>query len=152
MSSAKRWPFCFSLKVLTRRRNTEHVFMGELYHRWLRPRTWWRHQIETFSALLALCAGYSPVPLNSPPKDQWRGALMFSLICAWINDWVNKRKAGDLRRHYDVNVMRRQFITWINANVLPIGQIVTEIRTKTSMRWRPFHSGFNVLIEFYLAR
>ena len=34
--------------------------------------------------------------------------LMFSLICAWINDWVNNREAGDLRRHrghYDVNVM-----------------------------------------------
>ena len=33
---------------------------------------------------------------------------MFSLICVWINGWVNNRKAGDLRRHrghYDVNVM-----------------------------------------------
>ena len=27
----------------------------------LRNRTWWRHQMETFSALLALCAGISPV-------------------------------------------------------------------------------------------
>ena len=33
---------------------------------------------------------------NSPYKGQWRGALMFSLICVWINDWVNNRKAGDL--------------------------------------------------------
>ena len=68
----------------------------------------WRHQMETFSALLALCAGNSPVPVNSPHKGQWRGALMFSLICAWINDWVNNREAGDLRRHrshYDVNVI-----------------------------------------------
>ena len=24
--------------------------------------TWWRHQMETFSALLAICAGNSPVP------------------------------------------------------------------------------------------
>ena len=69
--------------------------------------TWWRHQMETFSALLALalCAGNSPVPVNSLHKGQWRGALMFSLICAWINDWVNNREAGDLRRHrghYDV--------------------------------------------------
>ena len=24
---------------------------------------------------------------------------MFSLICVWINDWVNNREAGDLRRH-----------------------------------------------------
>ena len=47
-------------------------------------------------------------PVNSPHKGQWRGALMFSLICAWINDWVNNREAGDLRRHlghYDVNVV-----------------------------------------------
>ena len=69
---------------------------------------WWRHKMETFSALLALCAGNSPVPVNSPHNGHWRGTLMFSLICAWINDWVNNREAGDLRRHrghYDVNVM-----------------------------------------------
>ena len=51
--------------------------------------------------------------VNSPHKDQWRGALIFFLICAWINGWVNNREAGDLRRHlarYDVTVMKsRQF-------------------------------------------
>ena len=70
--------------------------------------SWWRHQMETFSAQLALCAGNSPVPVNSPHKGQWRGALMFTLICVWINGWVNNREAGDLRRyrgHYDVIVM-----------------------------------------------
>ena len=141
--------------------------------------SWWRHQMETFSALLAICMGNSPVtgefpsqkpvtrsfdvffdlhlnkqlskqswrrwfetpscslwhhcnvhddvtkwkhfprnwpfvreihrsPVNFPHKGQWRGALMFSLIYAWINDWVNNREAGDLRRqhgHYDVIVM-----------------------------------------------
>ena len=49
--------------------------------------------------------------VNSPHKGQWRGALMFSLICVWINDWVNNREAGDLRRyrgHYDVIVMMRE--------------------------------------------
>ena len=30
--------------------------------------TWWRHQMETFSTLLAICAGKSPVPVNSPHK------------------------------------------------------------------------------------
>ena len=71
---------------------------------------WWRHQMETFSALLALCAGNSPVPVNFPHKGQWRGDLMFTLICARINDWVNNREAGDLRRHldhYDVSVMAK---------------------------------------------
>ena len=52
-------------------------------------------------------------PGEFPHKGQWRGALMFSLICAWINDWVNNREAGDLRRyggHYDVNVMNFEFV------------------------------------------
>ena len=43
-----------------------------------------------------------------PPKRQWRGSLIFFLICAWINGWVNNREAGDLRRnraHYDVIVV-----------------------------------------------
>ena len=47
-------------------------------------------------------------PVNSPHEGQWRGALMFSLICVWINSWVNNCEAGDLRRcraHYDVTVM-----------------------------------------------
>ena len=50
-------------------------------------------------------------PVNSPHKGQWRGALMFTLICVWINGWVNNREAGDLRRyrgHYDVIVMLKQ--------------------------------------------
>ena len=64
-------------------------------------KAWWCHQMETFSALLAIC------PVNSPHKGQWRGALMFSMICVWING-VNNREAGDLgryRAHYDVIVM-----------------------------------------------
>ena len=47
-------------------------------------------------------------PVNSLHKDQWRGALLFSLICTRINGWVNNSEAGDLRRHrahYDVTEM-----------------------------------------------
>ena len=50
-------------------------------------------------------------PVNSPHKGQWCGALIFSLICVWMNDWVNNREAGDLRcycAHYDVIVMLSQ--------------------------------------------
>ena len=71
---------------------------------------WWCHQMETFSALLAICEGNTTVTSGSPHKGQWRGALMFSLICAWTNGWANHRDAGDLRRHrahYNVAVMRR---------------------------------------------
>ena len=34
------------------------------------------------------------LPVNSPHKGHWRGALMFSLISARINDWVNKQSWG----------------------------------------------------------
>ena len=47
-------------------------------------------------------------PVNSPHNGHWHGALMFSLICAWLNGWVNNREAGDLRHHrahYHVAVM-----------------------------------------------
>ena len=51
-------------------------------------------------------------PVNYPHKGQWRGALKFSLICVWINGWVNNGEAGDLRgypAHYDVTVMNPNF-------------------------------------------
>ena len=55
-------------------------------------------------------------PVNSPHKGQWHGTLMFSLIYAWKNGWINTRDAGDLRRHrshYGVTVMYRWWIRWI---------------------------------------
>ena len=78
------------------------------------PDPWWCHQMETFSALLALGMGNSPVTGEFP--SQWlvaRNFQMFSLICAWTNGWVNNQDAGDLRRHrdhYDVTVMTCGFL------------------------------------------
>ena len=64
----------------------------------------WKH----FPRYWLFVRGIHRSPVNSPHKGQWRGALMFSLICVWINSWVNNRETGDLRRHrahYDVIVM-----------------------------------------------
>ena len=64
-----------------------------------------RRQMKTFSALLAFCAGNSPVTGEFPSQ---RPVLMFSLICAWTNSWANNGDAGDLRRHcapYDVTIV-----------------------------------------------
>ena len=71
--------------------------VGGTLGRWWSINIWWRHQMETFSASLALCEGNPPVTGGSPNKIQWRGALMLSLICTWINGWVNNREADDLR-------------------------------------------------------
>ena len=64
----------------------------------------WKH----FPRYWAFVRGIHRSPVNSPQKGQRRGALKFFLICAWENDWVNNREAGDLSRyraHYDVTVM-----------------------------------------------
>ena len=65
----------------------------------------WKH----FPRYWPFVWGIHRSPVNSPHKGQWRGALMFSLICVWINGWGNNREYGDLRRycaHYDVIVMK----------------------------------------------
>ena len=66
----------------------------------------WKH----FPRYWPFVRGIHRSPVNSPHKDQWRGALMFTLICVWINGYVNNREAGDLRRHrahYNVIVMKK---------------------------------------------
>ena len=71
--------------------------------------SWWRHQIETFSALLAFVRGIHRSPVNSPHKRPvTRSFWCFLWSALWIIGWVNNREAGDLRRHrahYDVIVM-----------------------------------------------
>ena len=56
----------------------------------------WKH----FPRYWPFVRGIHRSPVNSPHKGQWSGALMFSLICPWINVWVNNREAGHLRRHH----------------------------------------------------
>ena len=70
--------------------------------------SWWRHERKHFPRYWPFVRGIHRSPVNSPYKGQWRGALMFSLICTRTNDWLNNRDAGDLRRHrahYDITAM-----------------------------------------------
>ena len=43
-----------------------------------------RHNNLTIVVLLSRCIMVTS-PVNSPHKGQWRGALVFSFICPWIN-------------------------------------------------------------------
>ena len=64
----------------------------------------WKH----FPRYWPFVRGIHRLPVNSPHRGQWCGTLIFPLICAWINGWVNKGEAGDWRRHsthYDVTAM-----------------------------------------------
>ena len=71
--------------------------------------TWWRHQMEPFPRCRPFVQGIHRSPVNSPYTKASDAELWCSsLICAWINAWVNNRKAADLRRHrahYGVIVM-----------------------------------------------
>ena len=79
--------------------------------------------MQAFSALLAFCAGNSPVTGKSTPpppqkkkkKGQWRWALTFTSI----DIRRNNVDAYDLRRHfahYDVIVMIKSYIpNWIHV-------------------------------------
>ena len=106
----------------------------------------WKH----FPRYWPFVRGIHRSPVNSPHKGQWRGALMFSLICVWINGWVNNRGAGDLRRnqaHFDVVVMYMYrtgtlcLITYVfMLCVIGIGK-----KNKYSREWRhkPAHYPYN---------
>ena len=63
------------------------------------PNTWWRHQMETFSALLALCAENSPVTDEFPSQRPVTRSFDVFFDLSWIKGWVNNRDAGDLRPH-----------------------------------------------------
>ena len=63
-------------------------------------------------------------PVDSPHKGQWRGALTFSLICAWTNGSVNNRDAAQLRRHrahYDVTL----WLSWVLPSKFLVRLIIT---------------------------
>ena len=71
----------------------------------------WNH----FQRYRPFVRGIHRSPVNFPHKSPRRGALVFYLISAWINGWVNNRKAGDLKRHrphYDVTVMFLSILLW----------------------------------------
>ena len=101
----------------------------------------WKHSPRYWPLL----RGIHRSPVNSPHKGQWRGALMFPLICVWINAWVNNREAGDLRRyhaHYDVTVM------WYYASIHKTTSL-TDIQHKKHnddvITWKLFLSHWPVL-------
>ena len=77
-----------------------------LYIAWCSPYTWWRHQMEIFSASLALCAGNSPITGEfTPQRPVTRN---FDVFFDLRLDKVHNRGAHDLRHHrahYDIIVM-----------------------------------------------
>ena len=70
--------------------------------------TWWRHQMETFSALLALCAGTSSVPGEFPTQrpvtrsfDVFFDLCLNKPVCKQSWGWWFETPAHSLWRHYN---------------------------------------------------
>ena len=110
--------------------------------------TWWRYQMETFYALLAICAGNSPItgefPVQRPATQSFD---FFSLICTGINGCVNNDKIGDLRRHcahYDVIVMK---LTENQSTPFPMLTLNAKVSTEDIV-WYTIH--VCVRTEFHL--
>ena len=126
---------------------------GKAASEWrLGPRcTWWRHQWKQFPRYWPFVRGFHRSPVKSPHKGQWRGTLMFSLICTRINGWVNNSDAGDLRRHrfhYDVTVMSG---TWLYQD----WQILQKLIWWAPLEWKchdmisvEYHSASHCLKTF----
>ena len=85
-------------------------------------------------------------PVNFSHKGQCSGVLMFSLICTWINGWVNNDEAGDLRGHhanYDVIVMfqtMKAYLIWMDNEWL---WIFLNVTSQSSRRNLVALRGFN---------
>ena len=88
--------------------------------------SWWPGVIKWkhFLSYWPFVRGIHWSPMDSPNKGQWRGALMFSFMCAWSNGWANSPDARDLRRHgvhCDITVMIRSQTLCINDDIqLPV--------------------------------
>ena len=71
----------------------------------------------TFSALLVLCVGNSPVTGEFPAQRPVTRSFDIFFDLHLNNDWVNNREAGDLRRnlaHFDVTAMSCVETQWHN--------------------------------------
>ena len=87
---------------INRSATNSYVYVNIYIHKWwsqcgsqcllCRPRAtkpWWRHQMETFSALLAICEGNSPVPTQRPVTRNFD--VFFDLR---LNKRLNKQWQG----------------------------------------------------------
>ena len=78
-----------------------------------------------------LCGEFTGHRLIPRQKGQRRRALIFSLICTWINGWVNNGEAGDF---YDVIVM--EHFQWLVTKPLLVARIHSiEIPSMVDPQW-----------------
>ena len=86
-------------------KDTGMISFAHVWSLWLLVRTWWRHQMETKSALLALCAGNSQISGEFPSQRPVTRSFGVFFMCVWTNGWAKCLNTSH-RAHYDVTIMR----------------------------------------------
>ena len=118
MSLGKWQPFCLGLNVLMLYimpwddwRNFRHHSLM-IYEFTPESLSWWRHQMETFSALLAICAGNSPVPGEFPAQrpvtrsfDVFFDLRLNKRLSKQPWGWWFETPAWSLWRHHNVKIL-----------------------------------------------
>ena len=95
------------LMTISHRNENTSVEECFIYFTWDYKCDWWKQghchddviKRKHFPRYWPFVSGIHRSSADSPNKDQWRGALLFSLICAWTNGWANYRDDDYLRRH-----------------------------------------------------
>ena len=112
--------------------------------------TRWRHQMETFSALLAPCAGNSPITGEFPSQKPVTRFVVFFDLC--LNKRVNNREAGALRRHRaqcDVIVMSWGIISLLYIGMLRYLFSSIYFIIDFQIAWS-LHYSFFVFVQYYM--
>ena len=116
-----------------------HDFQGEIFLLEI-CYTWWRHQMETFSALLAICAGNSPVPGEFPTQrpvtrsyDVYFDLRPNKRLSKQLWGWWFETQSRTLWRHRHVQHRHAQEL---NESINPIVPIpyTTGLQTWSSLR------------------
>ena len=103
------------------------------------PRTWWRHQMKTFSALLDLCAGNSPVTGEFPAQRPMTRSF---------DDFYDLRP----NRRFS----KQPWVWWFETPSRPLWRHCDGFTTSRNLIWRARqvewtpHSGINWLVGLWL--
>ena len=105
-----------------------------------------------FRVTAHLCGEFTGHRWIPHTKGQWGGALIISLICAWMNGWVNNREASDLRSHrahYDVIMMYQKLPTLLPERNEIIGN--SPVTDKFPSQ-RPVTRSFGAFFDLHLYK
>ena len=105
--------------------------------------TWWRHQMETFSALLAICAGNSPVSGEFPAQRTVTRSfdVFFDLR---LHKWLSKQSWGWWFETLSRPLWRHRNGLAMNANITCHDSRVQKVFSKLNIWTR--------ITDLYLSR